>query len=69
MPELCTSIIDRLIDERHNKGLTQRELAKVANVPPLAIARLESKSNIPRLDTIIRVAQALDCDITVVSNA
>lgn len=65
MPELCDSIIDSLISERHKKGLTQRELASAANVPPLAIARLESKSNIPRLDTIIKVAGALNCDISI----
>lgn len=65
MPEKCSNIIDDLIKERHSKGLTQRELAEVANVPPLAIARLESKKNIPRLDTILKIAQALECDITV----
>ena len=68
MPEFCSSIIDTLIKERHKKGITQRELAQVANIPPLAIARVESKKNIPRLDTILKIAKALECDITVVSS-
>ena len=67
MPEFCLAVIDRLIDERHKKGLTQRQLAEASGVPPLAIARLESKRNIPRLDTLIRIANALGCDITIVS--
>ncbi len=68
MPDFCAKIIDRLIAERHSKGMTQRELARAASVPPLAIARLESKSNRPRLDTLVKVAMALECDIAIVPN-
>lgn len=69
MPERCAKIIDRLIEERINKGMTQRELAEAVKLPQAAIGRLESKKHAPQLDTLIKVAQALDCDITVVSNA
>lgn len=67
MPERCAAIIDRLIEERHNKGMTQRDLAEAANLPQAAIGRLESKKHAPQLDTLMKVAQALQCDITVVS--
>lgn len=69
MPERCAKIIDRLIEERINKGMTQRELAEAIKLPQAAIGRLESKKHTPQLDTLIKVAEALDCDITVVSNA
>lgn len=43
MPESCNIIIDKLIDERHNKGLTQKDLAKATNLTQSVIARLERK--------------------------
>ena len=66
MPENCTIIIDRLIEERHKKGMTQKELAKAANLTQSVIARLESKKATPQLDTLLKVAAALDCSLEVV---
>ena len=66
MPENCTAIIDRLIEERHNKGLTQKELADAACLTQSVIARLESKKATPQLDTLLKVATALGCSIEVV---
>ena len=43
MTDNCAAIIDRLIEERHNKGLTQKELAAAASLTQSVIARLESK--------------------------
>lgn len=66
MPENCAVIIDRLIAERHNKGMTQKDLAKAANLAQPAIARLESKAATPQLDTLLKVAAALDFKIELV---
>lgn len=66
MPESCNIIIDKLIDERHNKGMTQKDLAKAANLTQSVIARLERKKATPQLDTLLKVAAALDCDLAVV---
>lgn len=65
MPERCAAIIDKLIEERHSKGMTQRELAEAANLPQAAIGRFESKKVTPQLDTLIKVAEALHCDIAI----
>ena len=43
MPENCAAIINRLIDERHNQRMTQKDLAEAASPTQSAIARLESK--------------------------
>lgn len=64
--ESCSLIIDRLIEQRHNKGMTQKELAKASCLTQSVIARLESKKATPQLDTLLKVASALDCDIAVV---
>ena len=60
------AIIDELIDLRKAKGLTQKELAKAANLTQSVIARLESKKATPQLDTLLKVAAALDCNLEVV---
>lgn len=66
MPESCSVIIDTLIEQRHNKGMTQKELAQASCLTQSVIARLESKKATPQLDTLIKVASALDCDITII---
>ncbi len=69
MPDKCTAIIDELIKLRKAKGLTQKELAKAANLAQPAIARLEKKAVIPQLDTLIKVAEALDFELELVPAA
>lgn len=55
MSDECVAIIDELIKLRKAEGLTQRELAKVANLTQPAIARLESKAAAPQMDTVLKV--------------
>lgn len=66
MSDKCIAIIDELIELRKAKGLTQRELAKATNLAQPAIARLERKAAIPQLDTLLKVAAALDYELELV---
>ena len=66
MPENCADIIDLLIEQRHLRGMTQKELAEAACLTQSVIARLESKKAIPQLDTLLKVVAALDCDLKVI---
>lgn len=66
MPENCTALIDQLIAERHRQGMTQRQLAQEAQLTQSVIARFESKKAIPQLDTLLKVAAALGCDLAIV---
>lgn len=66
MPESCANIIDLLIEQRHNKGMTQKELAQAACLTQSVIARLESKKAMSQLDTLLKVDYALGCDLAVV---
>jgi transcriptional regulator with XRE-family HTH domain len=43
---------------RRRAGLTQRQLAEKAGVPQSAIARIESRAVIPRVDTLDRLLEA-----------
>lgn len=66
MPENCTALIDQLIEERHRQGKTQKQLAQDAQLTQSVIARLESKKAMPQLDTLLKVAAALGCDLAVI---
>src|SRR5689334_16698136 len=50
---------------RHAAGLTQAELAKRSGLSQPAIARLESPDHNPTLDTLERVATALNADLLI----
>lgn len=62
----CTDIIDKLIEERHIKGLTQKELAIATGLTQSVIARMESKKAVPQLDTLLKITSALDCNVEIV---
>lgn len=66
MTDDCTKIIDLLIEQRHKQGMTQQGLAKMTNLTQSVIARLENKKATPQLDTLIKVATALNCEIVII---
>lgn len=68
MPENCAAIIDTLIKQRKEKGLTQKELAQEAELTQSVIARMESKKAIPQLDTLLKVVDALGCNLKIISS-
>lgn len=59
MPDKCIAIIDKLIELRKAKGLTQKELAQVSSLTQSVIARLESKKATPQLDTLVTYSHRL----------
>jgi transcriptional regulator with XRE-family HTH domain len=59
------AIADRVAERRQEKGLSQRELAELVGTTQSAIARLERGGRPPRIDTLLRIADALDCDLVV----
>ncbi len=69
VPDNCIAIIDRLIEVRRCKGLTQKDLAIAAGLTQSVIARLERKKATPQLDTLLKVATALDCSLEIQPNA
>ena len=59
------AIADKVAERRQEKGLSQRELAELVGTTQSAIARLERGGRPPRIDTLLRIADALDCDLVV----
>ena len=58
-----SEIIHRVTEARIRKGLTQRDLAEKCGLKQSAIARIETLTTIPRINTLVRIAEALDVEI------
>jgi transcriptional regulator with XRE-family HTH domain len=62
---LFAQIADQVGRRRRELGLSQADLAKRCHTTQSAIARLEGGGRPPRIDTLLRIANALDCDLAV----
>jgi predicted transcriptional regulator len=58
-------IAEQVAQRRLALGLSQKELAHLTGTTQSAIARLERGGRPPRIDTLLRIAEALDCELTV----
>src|ERR671931_742891 len=58
-------IAEKVAERRKELGLSQAELAELVATTQSAIARLESGGRPPRIDTLLRIADALDCELLV----
>jgi transcriptional regulator with XRE-family HTH domain len=59
------AVAEKVAERRQDKGLSQRELAELVGTTQSAIARLERGGRPPRIDTLLRIADALECDLVV----
>jgi transcriptional regulator with XRE-family HTH domain len=60
---LFAQIAGQVAARRKERGLSQAELAALVGTTQSAIARLESGGRPPRIDTLLRIANALDADL------
>ena len=63
--ELFAEIAGQVVKLRERWGLSQRELADLCGTTQSAIARMERGLRPPRIDTLRRVAAALDAELLV----
>lgn len=54
---------DRIKQRRHDIGLSQEALANKAGINRTYIGSLETGERNPSLDTVARLAKALECDV------
>lgn len=62
---LFAAIAGQVTERRLELGLSQADLAGLVGTTQSAIARLESGGRPPRIDTLLRIANALDCELVV----
>jgi transcriptional regulator with XRE-family HTH domain len=58
-------IAEQVAERRRELGLSQQQLAELTATTQSAIARLESGGRPPRIDTLLRITNALDCELEV----
>jgi transcriptional regulator with XRE-family HTH domain len=63
--ELFGLIAERVAERRRAWGVSQRELAELCGTTQSAIARVERGKRPPRIDTLARIAAALDCELVI----
>ena len=57
--EAEAAIISAMIKQRFALGMSQRELARLCDIPQSSVARIESSKTTPRLDTILKIYRQL----------
>ena len=62
---LFAQIADQVVERRLAQSLSQTELASLVGTTQSAIARLESGGRPPKIDTLLRIADALDCELAI----
>jgi transcriptional regulator with XRE-family HTH domain len=63
--ELVQHIAEQVVDQRRLRELSQKELAELCGTTQPGIARFERGASAPRVDTLLRIANALDCELVV----
>jgi len=58
-------IAGQVAEQRQALDLSQRQLAELTGTTQSAIARLERGGRPPRIDTLLGIAEALDCQLVV----
>lgn len=61
--ETISEVVFQLVNRRIKLGYTQRDLAEISGIKQPMIARIETLSTMPRLDTLVTLATALDLDV------
>ena len=53
--EALANIISNIIKKRNELGISQRELAEICGLPHSSVARIESCSVKPKVDTLLKI--------------
>ena len=66
--EAWADILCAIIDERHKRGLSQRDLAKLSGVPQSTVARIENLSVSPTVETLFKIMTPLGLTLKAIKN-
>ncbi|MFA7502127.1 MAG: helix-turn-helix transcriptional regulator [Anaerovoracaceae bacterium] len=60
-------LIDKIVSERKKRNMTQKELALITGISQQSISRLEREKHIPQIDTLIKLLDGLDLELTIMA--
>ena len=63
--EEMADIVSKICKKRKAMGITQRDLAKLCNVPQSTVARIETYKTSPTLETLIKITRELGLKVAV----
>lgn len=63
--EEVSNIVSSIIRRRQELGISQRTLAERCGIPQSSIARIETLKTTPKLDTLVKLMQALNLKLLV----
>lgn len=63
--EILAIIINAIIERRIELGISQRELAEMCGLPHSSVARIESCSVKPKVETLIKIMKPLGLTLSV----
>lgn len=63
--EEISNIVSSIIRRRQELGISQRTLAEQCGIPQSSIARIEALKTTPKLDTLVKLMQALNLKLQV----
>lgn len=52
---------EKVLKTMNYRGISQRELARIAKIPEPTLSRYLNKQRIPRADQIVNITKALEC--------
>lgn len=65
--EVLASIVSTIIERRNELGISQRELADICGLPHSSVARIESCTVKPKVETLIKIMKPLGLTLSVVT--
>ena len=63
--EILASIISAIIERRNELGYSQRELAQICGIPHSSVARIESCTVKPNVETLLKIMKPLGLTLSV----
>ncbi|MBO5474867.1 MAG: helix-turn-helix transcriptional regulator [Lachnospiraceae bacterium] len=63
--KIKNQVIDQYIAIRKEKGLSQEKIANLTGIARTNIIRIEAKRNVPTIEVLAKLAEALDMELEV----
>ena len=64
--EVLATIVSTIIERRNELGISQRELADICGLPHSSVARIESCTVKPKVETLIKIMKPLGLRLSAV---
>lgn len=63
---IALEIVGKLMATRDRKNISQRELSRLSGVPQKTISRIENGLDIPKIQTLLKLANVLGLELSLV---